>query len=373
MKNNPVLVVGAGFAGATIARTLADNGLRVMLIDKRSHVGGNAYDYINQHSERIHQYGPHLLHGAKDSQAVKFLSRFTKWIEYEHRVRALLANGSTTPLPVNRTTLEDVYGIKLESTEHTKKFLHSIANNFIEPANCDEMFEASYGSFVSDIFFRPYTRKMWGLDAKDLSIEVGKRLPVRTDRDDRYFTDDFQALPHSGYTRMFENMLDSGLIEVHLNTSFSREMLSGFDHAFLSIPIDEYYGFSLGRLPYRSILFKEIFVRDYRQDAPVVNFTDDGPFTRVTQWAMLPNSGGVPQGSTVTYEQPCDISLNPGEYYYPVRNTASLKVYDEYLKLTKMDSKITFCGRAGLFKYIDMIPAVNIHLQIARKYLEKSI
>ena len=194
------LVVGAGFVGAVIARELAEAGNHVTVIDKRNHIGGNAFDQVNDRGERIHVYGPHLFHGSKDSIAVKWLSNFTTWTRYEHRVRALLPDGTTTPLPVNRTTLENVFHDDISSENAARKLLADKQVDIPEPKNSDEVFRKSVGDELADIFFRPYTKKMWGKPATEIEAAVGARIPVRTNRDDRYFTDDFQAMPSDGYT-----------------------------------------------------------------------------------------------------------------------------------------------------------------------------
>ena len=369
---NKILIVGAGLAGATIARILSEQNLRVIIIEKRDHIAGNLYDFINQNNERIHKYGPHLLHCNKDSIALKFLSRFTNWTNYEHKVRALLSDGRTTPLPINQETLEDIFLKKFSSEKEVKNFLYSIRNNKLNPKNTDEFFEANVGNILADIFFRPYTEKMWGVKPENLSISIGSRIPIRTNSDDRYFNDNFQALPKYGYTKMIEKMLDHKNIEVRLKTNFKIEMLSNYDHSFLCIPIDKFYDYKYGTLPYRSILFEER--KEIINDLPssVINFTDKSPYTRKTQWDLLPNSEkSSSQYKTITYEKPCSMNDNPGEYYYPVQTINSKKIYQKYKKLSQNEQRFTFCGRTGLFKYIDMIPAVTIHLKIAKDFLKK--
>lgn len=364
-----VLVVGAGFAGATIARILAENGIPIHLIDKRDHIGGNAFDELNEQSERIHRYGPHLLHGNKNSEAVAFLSRFCCWTPYEHRVRALLPSEETTPLPVNRTTLEDIFNIQLSNDNETKNFLDSLRQTNTNPTNSDQLFLANVGEKLANLFFRPYTRKMWGVDASELAIGIGARLPVRTTRDDRYFTDTFQALPSHGYTSLFEQLLDHPLIQVELQRTFCKTMEQRYEHCFLSVPIDQYFDHCFGRLPYRSILFHQSSTNS-QQSAPVINFTDHGRFTRVTQWSLLPNSPGTKTGPfQITFEEPCSIEKNPGEYYYPVKTKNSEQLLKRYQTLAAAKDNITFCGRTGLFRYIDMLPAVSLHLSIARNYI----
>jgi len=370
IKKN-ILIVGCGFAGATIARILAENSFKVHLIDKRNHIGGNAFDFINQRRERIHQYGPHLLHGKKNSKAIKFLSRFTNWTKYEHKVRALLKNNKTTPLPVNRNTLEDIFNISLKDDSQTEIFFKKIREKFSNPKNTDELFLSNVGETLADIFFRPYTQKMWGIDPRQLEVSIGARLPVRTNRDDRYFTDDFQALPTNGYTSMFENILDHENITFDLNVNFEKKMEHNFKHTFLCLPIDSYFDYCFGPLPYRSLIFENKLISGYTMPAPQINFTDNSIYTRKTQWDLLPNSDKLNDGKhTITYEIPVDIKDNPGEYYYPVQTKLSRSIYKKYSELSKNNNRVTFCGRTGLFRYIDMVPCVEMHIHIAEKFIK---
>ncbi|KGF96687.1 UDP-galactopyranose mutase [Prochlorococcus marinus str. MIT 9201] len=371
LPSKKVLIAGAGLAGSTIARVLAENNVKVEILEKRNHIAGNIYDYINSNNERIHKYGPHLLHCNVSSKGLAFLSRFTHWINYEHRVRALLKDGRTTPLPINKITLQDIYGITFKNEDEVKNFLNKIRNKSLCPKNTDQFFEANVGNKLANIFFRPYTKKMWGLDPKQLEISIGARLPIRTNDDTRYFNDNFQALPKDGYSKMIERMLDHKNINVNLNTSYHKGLEFQYDHAFLCIPIDEFYQFKYGKLPYRSIIFRNILKDSYEQPAPVINFTDDSIYTRKTQWNLFPNSPGrINNLNTITFEKPCSIEENPGEYYYPIKTRNSKIIYENYRRLSQSQDKITFCGRTGLFKYIDMIPAVNIHLKLANDFLK---
>ena len=370
-QSREILIVGAGLAGTTIARVLADNLIKVKILEKRNHIAGNAFDFINQNNERIHKYGPHLLHCNSNSIALSFLSRFTEWINYEHKVRALLSDGRTTPLPINQITLEDIFNKKFRNEVEVKEFLDSIRNKNLKPNNTDEFFEFSVGEKLSNIFFRPYTKKMWGVEPNKLSSSIGARLPVRINKDTRYFTDDFQALPKNGYTKMVSNMLDHPLIEVCLNTNYEKGMENDYDHAFLCIPIDKFFDYEYGMLPYRSIIFENRLENTSDQEAAVINFTDNSKYTRKTQWSLLPNSPKKTfKNKTITYEIPCSMDLNPEEYYYPINTKDSNEIFNKYKSLAKNIKNISFCGRAGLFKYIDMIPAVDIHLRIANKFIK---
>ena len=371
-NNKKVLVVGAGLAGTTIARVLAENNIKVEIIEKRNHVGGNVFDFINSHNERIHKYGPHILHCNKDDKALSFLSRFTEWVNYEHKVRALLSDGRTTPIPVNKNTIEDIFNKKFFNEEELKSFINNIRDTKIIPKNTDEFFQANVGNKIADILFRPYTTKMWGIDPKELNIGVGARLSIKYNDDDRYFNDSFQALPKEGYTKMIERMLDHVNININLNTNFQKGMELDFEHSFLCLSIDKFYNFKFGVLPYRSIIFEERTELSENLEVPVINFTDKSSYTRKTQWNLFPNSGGSKKNiKTITYEKPCSLDENPNEYYYPVQTSKSKKIYQNYKIYSKNEKNITFCGRTGLFKYIDMIPAVNIHQRIANQYLRK--
>ena len=367
-----ILIVGAGLAGSTIARILAENSIKVFIIEKRDHIAGNIFDYENENNERIHKYGPHLLHCSGNSEALKFLSRFTDWVNYEHRVRALLSNGNTTPLPINKTTIEKFFCKKFNDEYEIIKFLDSKRNKKLKPKNTDELFEYSFGNELANVFFRPYTRKMWGIDPAKLEISIGARLPIRTNEDDRYFNDDFQALPKEGYTKMIQRMLDHENINLKLNSEYKKGMEQDYFHSFLCMPIDGYYDFKYGVLPYRSIIFSDKKETNDEFPVPVINFTDNSSFTRKTQWNLFPNSySETKKVKTITYEQPCSIEENPGEYYYPVQTKDSRIIYEKYKKLSQKQKKMTFCGRTGLFRYIDMIPAVAIHLKLANKFLSQ--
>ena len=211
---------------------------------------------------------------------------------------------------------------------------------------------------------------MWGVPPNKLDISVGARLPFKNNRDDFYFNDNFQALPKKGYTKLFENMLDHKNIELKLNTVFEKNMEKDFDHSFLSIPIDGYFNYKFGKLPYRSILFENV-ITDTIQDAPVINFTDNDVYTRSTQWHLFPNSPDLERDQyTSTLEKPCSLDQNPGEYYYPIKTKDSKELYDKYFTKAKEIKNITFIGRTGLFIYIDMAPATTLHIKIAKDFLK---
>jgi UDP-galactopyranose mutase len=368
------LVVGSGFAGATYARMLAESGRNVHVIDRRPHIGGNAFDEVADTGVRIHRYGPHLFHTNMEP-VVNWLTQFGKFVPYEHRVQAKLPSSVYAPLPINRTTINLVFELKLKTKNDVEQFLKSQAIAHLTPRNAAEHLESRIGKRLTNLFFRPYTKKMWNLDLEDLSADVVKRIPLRSDDEDRYFPDDkFQLLPRHGYTAVLANILDHDRILVTLNTPFDRSYLGSYLHCFNSMPIDEFFDECLGPLPYRSLRFKHRHEpSDYAQgDTSVVNFTDAGPHTRETDWSRLPfhNSPRRPN-KTVTIEEPCDYKDNGLERYYPIKTSGGENeaLYREYLKLAEQIKYLTFIGRCGTYQYLDMHQVINQSFQGARHWL----
>jgi UDP-galactopyranose mutase len=334
-KSEQILIIGAGFSGAVVAYELAEAGYMVSVIEHRDHIGGNAYDFINEHGIRVHKYGPHLFH-TSNQKVVTWLSQFTDWIPYQHKVKALLKDGRYVTLPVNKETAAIVG-----------------TNNVIST------------------FYRPYTKKMWGVELEELNPEIIQRVPIRDDLNEFYFpSDTFQAMPKEGYTAIFKRMLSHPRIEVVLNQSFSKDMEPGFKHIFNSMPIDLYFDNVFGELPYRSIKF-------HHQHIPIpsllptatVNFTHDHQYTRVTEWKKLPNHGSNDLMTTLTFEEPCDYKDNHLERYYPIKDLdgANLARYQQYKGL--VPKHMHFIGRCGLYAYLDMHQAISSSLSIAREFI----
>jgi UDP-galactopyranose mutase len=359
-----ILIVGCGFAGATFARELAEAGWEVDMIDQRRHIGGNAFDEVDQNGVRVHRYGPHLFH-TSNKKVVDWLVRFGEFVPYEHRVQALLPDGRCVGLPVNRKTVNDVFGVSLPDGEAVQTFLRGQALDIPQPANAGEYLTANIGVVLTDLFFRPYTKKMWGLDLEDMDASVVKRIPLRYDDEDRYFPgDSYQMMPRFGYTRVFENILDHPRIRVSLGVSFDVAMLPGYGHCFNSMPIDAFFDYRFGPLPYRSIRFHHHSVPfDHgRGTAATVNFTDSGPLTRETDWSRLP-CHVARQGleKTITREEPCDYTENNHERYYPVKTSDGRyqAVYGQYKALAADVGGVTFIGRCGTYQYLDMHQVIN--------------
>lgn len=371
-----IIVVGAGLAGAVYARCLAEAGHSVTVVEKRHHIGGNAYDCVAPNGVRYHAYGPHLFH-TNNMAVVEWLSRFTDWLPYEHRVQAVLADSSLVPLPINRKTIEVAFSRTFDTELEVREFLQSVAEPIENPQSAAEYLYSQIGRRLTDLFFRPYSEKMWGHDLDQMHRNIVKRLPLSFGYEDRYFHgDEFQALPRDGYTAMFERIFDHPLIKVLLSTQFSKEMEDDFDFCFNSMPIDEYFDYELGHLPYRSIRFHHGY-DDCNElgNASVVNFTNDGPFTRMTFWHRLPGHCSEPSNRFISLEEPCDYRDNNFERYYPVQTADNRygEIYNRYKNLSLARGKIEFIGRCGTYQYLNMDQVVNQSLSRVRSWLRGDI
>jgi UDP-galactopyranose mutase len=369
-----VLVIGAGFAGAVYARTLAEAGFAVSVIDRREQVGGNAADFTDANGARVHRYGPHLFH-TNATPVFEWLQRFATWVPYQHRVRARLPDGRFVPLPVNLDTINLVFGENMQSETETAAFLRRLSVPIAEPRNAGEHLRSRIGDVLTDLFFRPYTRKMWGLELEDLDASVVKRLPIRFDRNDLYFPDDrHQALPRDGYSALFQAILRHPGITVELGAAYQAGMERDHAFCFNSMAIDEFFGYALGELPYRSLRFAHQTVTAW-DSLPWSqrNYTDSGPFTRETWWHCLPGHLVRETGRrTVTVEEPCDYRDNGNERYYPVKTADQRyqKVYREYRAMAETLPNMAFIGRCGTYQYLDMDQVINQSLAGVRRWLE---
>ncbi len=281
------LIVGAGFAGSVMAERLANgSGKKVLICDTRPHIAGNAYDYYNDAGILIHKYGPHIFH-TNSEDVFKYLSRFTEWRDYQHRVLASV-DGMLVPIPINLDTINKLYGLNL-NVQEVQDFLDSVREDRAEIKTSEDVVINAVGKDLYEKFFRGYTKKQWGLDPSELDASVTSRVPTRTNRDDRYFSDRFQAMPKAGYTRMFERMLDSPNITIALNCDYSdltKEVR--FENMIYTGPVDLYFDYEYGKLPYRSLEFRhETRDTEVFQEAPVINYPNDQEYTRVTEFKYL--------------------------------------------------------------------------------------
>jgi UDP-galactopyranose mutase len=341
------LVVGAGFAGAVLAERLASAGQRVMVVEKRNHVGGNAYDHHDEAGLLVHKYGPHIFH-TNSKEVFDYLSRFTQWRFYEHRVLAAV-DGKLVPIPINLDTVNRVYGLDLTAEE--------LPAFFARQAQPRETLRTSEDVVVSKVgwdlyrkFFQGYTRKQWGLDPSELDASVIARIPVRTNRDDRYFTDTYQYMPAAGYTRLFERMLDHPNISVVLQTDY-REVASWvrFRNMIYTGPVDEFFGRCYGRLPYRSLEFEHVTVdQPQLQSTGTINYPNEHAYTRITEFKHL--TGQEHPRSSVVYEYP----RAEGDPYYPVPRPENAALYRKYQELAAQLPNVHFVGRLATYKYYNM-------------------
>jgi UDP-galactopyranose mutase len=361
------LVVGGGFAGCVLAQQLASQlDQRVLIVDRRSHVGGNAYDFHDEAGVLVHRYGPHIFH-TNAQRVIDYLSAFTDWRPYEHRVLAQV-DGQLLPIPINLTTINKLYGLKLDQ-KGAEEFLKARAVPGIEIVSSRDVVVSQVGEDLYRKFFEGYTRKQWGLDASRLDKAVTSRVPTRTDDDDRYFQDKFQCMPAEGYTRMFERMIDHPNITFLPDTDYAEvRNLVRHRHLIYSGPIDEYFGFCFGRLPYRSLRFEHSTLdQPWYQRVGVVNYPDPGvPFTRITEYKHL--TGQKLEKTSITREYPSDV----GDPYYPIPTRENAELYRKYEALAEQTPDVTFIGRLGTYKYYNMDQVVAQSLAVFSRIAQKS-
>lgn len=356
------LIVGAGFAGSVMAERLASQlDRRVLLIDRRNHVGGNAYDCRDGAGVMIHQYGPHIFH-TNAQRVVNYLSQFTDWRPYEHRVLAAV-DGKQVPIPINLTTLNSLYGLKMNSAE-AAQFLAARASTDLDIVSSRDVVISQIGLELYQKFFEGYTRKQWGIDASQLDKAVTSRVPTRTDSDDRYFQDKFQCMPSLGYTHMFERMIDHPNIDFFPETDYADiKGSTKFTHVIYTGPIDEYFSHCFGKLPYRSLRFEHSTLDTSRyQKTAVVNYPSlDVPHTRITEYKHL--TGQVHPKTSITHEYP----TSEGDPYYPIPTPENAALYRQYEDLAERTHGITFTGRLGTYRYYNMDQVVAQSLTLFGK------
>jgi UDP-galactopyranose mutase len=358
-----VLVVGAGFAGSVIAERCATAGMSVLVIDKRDHIAGNAFDERDRHGVLVHRYGPHIFH-TNSTSVSEYLSRFTAWIPYEHRVLALV-DGELYPIPINQTTVNRLYGLSLDEEGVAQHYAR--VREVREPIRTSEdSVLSSVGRDLCDKFFRGYTRKQWGLDLSELSASVAARIPVRTNTDDRYFSDSFQKMPADGFTRMFARMLDHRNIRVELGADF-REIRKRVTWNLLVYtgPIDEYFDHCFGKLPYRSLRFDHEHIPDTPrfQSVGTVNYPNDRKFTRITEFKHL--TGQRHPSTSIVREYPGD-ERDP---YYPVPRPENQELYRQYHALAERERDALFLGRLAEYRYYNMDQVVARALMVFEKII----
>ncbi|MBB3017083.1 UDP-galactopyranose mutase [Microvirga lupini] len=358
------LIVGAGFAGSVLAERLAsERNERVLLIDRRPHIGGNAYDRYDDDGLLIHQYGPHIFH-TNSKQIFDYLSRFTEWRFYEHRVLAEV-DGMLVPIPINLDTVNKLYGLNLTS-EQLQDWFAERAETIGEIKTSEDVVVSVVGRELYEKFFRGYTRKQWGLDPSELDKSVTSRVPTRTNRDDRYFTDEFQFMPKHGYTRMFEKMVGHPNIDIMTQTEYD-DVKNVIPHRRVIYcgPIDEYFNFQFGKLPYRSLRFEHVTLdKAWHQPVGVVNFPQTNDYTRVTEYKHL--TGQEHAKTALTYEYPSA----EGDPYYPIPKAANQELFKKYERLALATPDVWFVGRLATYRYYNMDQIVGQALATFRRINE---
>ncbi len=356
------LIVGAGFAGAVVAERMARCfGKKVLIVDRRNHIAGNAYDHHNEHGILVHRYGPHIFH-TNSEQVFQYLSQFTSWRCYEHRVLAAV-DGILVPVPINLDTVNLLYGLKLASDQEVEDFFASRAEPRSSVRTSEDVVISKVGRDLYEKLFRNYTRKQWGKDPSELDAQVTARIPVRTNRDDRYFTDRYQVMPKNGYTRMFENMLDHSNISIRLGCDY-RDVVKDIDfrEIIYSGPVDEFFDFRFGQLPYRSLRFQhETLNKEYLQRVAVVNYPNEHSYTRITEFKHL--TGQSHPRTSIVYEYPA----SEGDPYYPVPTPENGALYKRYAELAAATPRVHFVGRLATYKYYNMDQVVAQALTLCKQ------
>ncbi|KAA9338620.1 UDP-galactopyranose mutase [Hymenobacter busanensis] len=359
------LIVGAGFAGSVLAERLATrSNKKVLIVDKRNHIGGNAYDHYNEEGILVHKYGPHIFH-TNSKEVFEYLSNFTDWRPYEHWVLASV-DGQHVPIPINLDTINKLYGTSMTSFE-VDAFLESLAEEIPVIKTSEDVVVSKVGRELYEKFFRNYTRKQWGLDPSELDKSVTSRVPTRTNRDRRYFTDTYQAMPLHGYTKMFEKMLDHPNIKIMLNTDYHDIVdFIPFKEMIFTGPVDEYFDYKFGKLPYRSLEFKhETLNKEQHLEAPVVNYPNEHLYTRITEFKAL--TGQTHPKTSIVYEYP----KAEGDPYYPIPRLENAELYNKYKKLADETPNVHFVGRLATYKYYNMDQVVAQALTVYKKITEK--
>jgi UDP-galactopyranose mutase len=358
-----VLVVGAGFAGSVIAERCASAGMSVLVIDKREHIGGSAFDEFDRDGVLVHRYGPHIFH-TNAAFVAEYLSRFTAWIPYEHRVLALV-DGAFYPVPINQTTVNGIYGLSLDEEGIAEHFAR--VREIRQPIlTSEDAVLSSVGRDLCDKFFRGYTRKQWGLDLSELSAGVAARIPVRTNADDRYFSDSFQKMPAQGFTHMFARMLEHRNIRLELGVDFRDfRKRASWNILVYTGPIDEYFDCCFGKLPYRSIRFEHEHLPDTHrfQQVGTVNYPNDYKFIRITEFKHL--TGQVHPQTSIVREYPED----EGDPYYPVPRPENQELYQRYNSVAGLERDVFFVGRLAEYRYYNMDQVVARALMMSEKII----
>ncbi|MBW1709235.1 MAG: UDP-galactopyranose mutase [Deltaproteobacteria bacterium] len=357
------MIIGAGFAGCVLAERIANQlDKKVLIVEKRDHAGGNSYDYYNEDGLLVHKYGPHYFR-TNNRQVFNYLSEFTKWYYHQYKILAYV-DGQFLPLPINLDTINNLYGLSLSSFE-LEEFFEKVRTPVDDIKTSEDVVIDKVGRDLYEKFFRGYTRKQWGLDPSELDASVCARIPVRTNRDDRYFNDKYQAMPRYGYTKMFEKMTSHPNIHLLLKTDY-KEIIDhiSFKKMIYTGPIDEFFDHKFGPLPYRSLRFDfETLDQEYFQPVSQVNYPNDCDFTRIVE--IKHATGQKHHKTTIVREYPAE----KGDPYYPIPREQNRLLYEKYKQEADKLSDVYFIGRLAYYKYLNMDEVVALALELFEKRL----
>ena len=360
------IIVGAGFAGCVMAERLANlEQKQILIIEKRNHIGGNAYDYYDTDGLLVHKYGPHIFH-TNSKEVFDYLGQFTDWRPYEHKVLASV-DGQLLPIPINLNTINQLYGLQLNSSQ-VEEFFNERAIKKTPVLTSEDVVVGRVGIELYEKFFKHYTKKQWDLDPSELDASVTARVPTRNNQDDRYFTDTFQAMPADGYTKMFEKMLDHPNIKLMLNTDYKDVVKDlKYDKMIYTGPVDRFFDNKFGKLPYRSLKFKfETLAKETHQAVGTVNYPNEHAFTRITEFKYL--TGQQHPKTCLVYEYP----MAEGDPYYPIPTPANASLYKKYHQLADSVESVYFTGRLATYKYYNMDQVVAQSLALFKKIIKAS-
>ncbi|CAM3455041.1 UDP-galactopyranose mutase [Rouxiella silvae] len=367
MTQKNILIVGAGFSGVVIGRKLAEQGHKIRIIDKRSHIAGNCFDARDEQSQvMVHTYGPHIFH--TDNEVVwNFINEFSTMMPYVNRVKATYG-GKVFSLPINLHTINQFFNKTCSPTEAKKLIEEKGDSSIVDPQTFEEQALRFVGKELYEAFFKGYTIKQWGMSPAELPASILKRLPVRFNYDDNYFNHKFQGMPKDGYTDMVQKIASHANITVELETEFDIAERENYDHVFYSGPLDSFYDYEYGRLGYRTLDFEKFTVDGDYQGCAVMNYCEQNvPYTRITEHKYF--SPWESHDKSVCYKEfsrSCEENDIP---YYPIRQVGEIALLDKYLKLAMEEKNITFVGRLGTYRYLDMDVTIAEALKTAETYL----
>ena len=362
MNKYNFLIVGAGLTGSVLAERLASIGKKVLVIDRRNHIGGNCYDYYDKDGILVHKYGPHFFH-TNDKEAWEYLSNFTEWIHFPLRVKSFV-DGQLFDLPINLNTINHLYHLNLSSQE-MGLFLDKIKKKIDIPKNAEEQVVSRVGWDIYNKFFKNYTIKQWGIPPKDLDASVTARIPIRYNKDDRYFSDKYQGIPKKGYYKMFENIINHKNIELRLSSNY-REIKNKviYQNLIYTGCIDEFFNYKFGKLPYRSLRFEfETLNKKFYQDYCTVNYPNDYDFTRIVE--LKHATGQKVKKTTIVKEYP----ISKGEPFYPIPRKENETLYKKYAQEVEKFNNIYFIGRLAQYKYYNMDQVVREALNFSKLFI----